>query len=218
MNRLNTGVKTKISILEDEEKWRDYLITVIEGEKEFELVDVFSCGKDAISGIKKRTPEILISDIGVPDINGLSCVKLIKKSLPDIRIMMFTVFEEIDLLFEAIQYGANGFLLKNTPRELLVLELKVLSNGGAPISAGMAKKILCKEQSEKNGATDLNILSKREFQIMNLLALGLNYKEVSDHLQISPHTVRSHIDNIYAKMCVNKRSKAIQFFNSFGNV
>ena len=148
-------------------------------------------------------------DINLPGMNGIECIKMIKDKSPGTQFMMFTVYENDEKVFEALKAGASGYLLKNTGLVQLIESLKELHNGGSPMSANIARKLVTLFRNEQKQAPSLDSLSHRENEILQLLSKGLLYKEIADQLAISVSTVRQHIHHIYEKLHVQNRTEAI---------
>jgi DNA-binding NarL/FixJ family response regulator len=148
-------------------------------------------------------------DINLPGMNGIECIRQIKDKIPGTQFMMFTVYENDEKVFEALKAGASGYLLKNTGLVQLIESLKELHNGGSPMSANIARKLVTLFRSEQKETTNLEILSNRENEILLLLTKGLLYKEIAEQISISVSTVRQHIHHIYEKLHVQNRTEAI---------
>jgi DNA-binding NarL/FixJ family response regulator len=148
-------------------------------------------------------------DISLPGMNGIECIRQVKDKTPSTQFMMFTVYENDEKVFEALKAGASGYLLKNTGLVQLVESLKELHDGGSPMSANIARKLVTLFRDGQKETANLDVLSKRENEILQLLAKGLLYKEIADQLSISTHTVRQHIHKIYDKLHVQNRTEAI---------
>jgi DNA-binding NarL/FixJ family response regulator len=148
-------------------------------------------------------------DINLPGMNGIECIREIKTKVPRTQFMMFTVYENDEKVFEALKAGASGYLLKNTGLVQLIEALQELHNGGSPMSANIARKLVTVFREKENGEIPVEALSKRETEILQLLSKGLLYKEIADQLSISVSTVRQHIHKIYEKLHVQNRTEAI---------
>jgi DNA-binding NarL/FixJ family response regulator len=162
-----------------------------------------------------QKPDIVIMDISLPGMSGIECIREIKGKLPATQFMMFTVYENDEKVFEALKAGASGYLLKNTGLVQMIEALKELHNGGSPMSANIARKLVRVFHEQENNASVVEVLSQRENEILQLLAKGLLYKEIADQLHISTSTVRQHIHKIYEKLHVQNRTEAIN--KAFGN-
>jgi len=147
-------------------------------------------------------------DIGLPGINGIECLRQIKQSTPNILVVMLTVFEDDERVFESIITGADGYLLKKTPAPKIIDALNEVLNGGAPMSNQIAKRVLDKFRMDPN-EDETQSLSKREKEILDQLAKGYTHKQIAENLFISPETVRGHLKNIYQKLHVHTKTAAV---------
>lgn len=198
-----------LAIVEDLDEVREGLQQFISINKEFTVLDTFATAEEAMYELPLLKPDVVIMDINLPGINGIDCIKEVKNKIPDTQFMMFTVYENDEKVFEALKAGATGYLLKSTGLVQLIEALKELYNGGSPMSSNIARKLVnIFHEGEKN-KMPVEELSKRENEILQLLAKGLLYKEISDQLSISTATVRQHIHKIYEKLHVQNRTEAI---------
>jgi len=198
-----------LAIVEDLDEVRDGLKNFIALSQDFKVLDTFKNAEDAVIGLPKLNPDIVIMDINLPGMNGIECIRQVKDKSPGTQFMMFTVYENDEKVFEALKAGASGYLLKNTGLVQLIESLKELYNGGSPMSANIARKLVTLFRNQKTETTILEILSPRENEILQLLAKGLLYKEIANQLGISVSTVRQHIHHIYEKLHVQNRTEAI---------
>lgn len=198
-----------LAIVEDLDEVREGLKNFISLSTDFKILDTFKTAEEALYDIPKLRPDIVIMDINLPGMSGIECIKLIKDKSPDTQFMMFTVYENDEKVFEALKAGASGYLLKNTGLVQLIESLKELHLGGSPMSANIARKLVTLFRSEQKETTNVEVLSSRENEILQLLAKGLLYKEIADQLAISVSTVRQHIHHIYEKLHVQNRTEAI---------
>ena len=198
-----------LTIVEDLDEVRDGLKNFIGLSTDFKVLDTFKTAEEALYDLPKLKPDIVIMDINLPGMNGIECIRQIKDKTPGTQFMMFTVYENDEKVFEALKAGASGYLLKNTGLIQLIESLKELHNGGSPMSANIARKLVTLFRSEQKETTNLEILSNRENEILQLLAKGLLYKEIAEQLSISVSTVRQHIHHIYEKLHVQNRTEAI---------
>lgn len=195
--------------MEDLDEVRDGLKNFISLSTEFKVLETFKTAEEAVDGLPALKPNIVIMDINLPGMNGIECIKMIKDKSPGTQFMMFTVYENDEKVFEALKAGASGYLLKNTGLVQLIESLKELHNGGSPMSANIARKLVTLFRNEQKQALSLDSLSHRENEILQLLSKGLLYKEIADQLAISVSTVRQHIHHIYEKLHVQNRTEAI---------
>jgi DNA-binding NarL/FixJ family response regulator len=199
-----------LAIVEDLDEVREGLNQFISLNPEFNVMDTFKTGEEALFGIPRLRPNIVIMDINLPGMNGIECIRQLKSKVDGAtQFMMFTVYENDEKVFEALKAGASGYLLKNTGLVQMIEALKELHTGGSPMSANIARKLVTVFREQQKMATAVEVLSNRENEILQLLAKGLLYKEISDQLSISTGTVRQHIHKIYEKLHVQNRTEAI---------
>jgi two-component system NarL family response regulator len=201
----------RLAIVEDNQFLLENLKILFGGEKDINIVGAFSNAEDVIAALKKAPleaiPDIMIADIGLPGMSGVDMIKEIKETMPEIEIIAHTIFEDKENVFSAIKAGASGYLLKgSSPRELIE-GIHNLYNGGAPMSPKIARKIIMEFQE---AAVDEHyLLSHREKEIVKEIENGLSYKEIAAKFNISPHTVHTHIKNIYEKLQSKNRTDAL---------
>jgi len=198
-----------LSIVEDLDEVREGLKQFISLSPEFKILDTFKTAEEAVYSIPKLKPDIVIMDISLPGMNGIECIREVKNKVPHTQFMMFTVYENDEKVFEALKAGASGYLLKNTGLVQLIEALKELYNGGSPMSANIARKLVSVFREQGKNSIPVEALSNRENEILQLLSKGLLYKEIADQLSISVSTVRQHIHKIYEKLHVQNRTEAI---------
>jgi len=198
-----------LAIVEDLAEVREGLKQFISLNPEFKILDTFRTAEEALHNLPLLNPDIVIMDISLPGMSGIDCIKQVKKKVPRTQFMMFTVYENDEKVFEALKAGASGYLLKNTGLLQLIEALKELYNGGSPMSANIARKLVTIFQEEHADTEPTIGLSKRENEILQLLSKGLLYKEIADQLGISAGTVRQHIHKIYEKLHVQNRTEAL---------
>jgi DNA-binding NarL/FixJ family response regulator len=196
-------------IVEDLDEVRQGLSQFLSLNPEFKVLDTFKTAEEALVDLPKINPDIVIMDINLPGINGIECIRLVKKKVPRTQFMMFTVYENDEKVFEALKAGASGYLLKNTGLLQITESLKELYKGGSPMSSNIARKLVTIFREQQPDNEPVEALSKRENEILQLLAKGLLYKEIADQLTISTGTVRQHIHKIYEKLHVQNRTEAI---------
>jgi DNA-binding NarL/FixJ family response regulator len=198
-----------LAIVEDLAEVREGLKQFISLNPEFTILGAFQTAEEAMDKLPQLNPDIVIMDINLPGMSGIECIRLIKKKIPRTQFMMFTVYENDEKVFEALKAGASGYLLKNTGLLQLIAALKELHNGGSPMSANIARKLVNLFQDEHVSVEPASGLSKRENETLLLLSKGLLYKEIADQLGISVSTVRQHIHKIYEKLHVQNRTEAL---------
>lgn len=198
-----------IVIIEDQDIIRQGVVSMLLTSQLFEEVHSFSTGEDALVQCPHlQPPQIILIDIGLPGIDGLETMKKMQEYWPVSRFLVFTIYEDNDHVFEALKYGASGYILKRESPENIMASIKETVNGGAPMSREIAKKII---QSFRVQEQDMVIshLTTREYELLKLLAEGYLNKEIADQLRISVYTVKNHLQNIYIKLHVQNRSEAI---------
>lgn len=201
----------KVAIVEDNSIIREGLAALINGTEGFCCVGTYSTCEKFLSEVKSMTIDVVLMDIGLPGINGIEGLKKAMIINPDLNILMLTIYEESDVVFEALCAGACGYLVKKTPPARLLDAIKDIYEGGSPMSSRIARQVIDEFKKEKSLPLDKNkyILSTREKEVITLLAEGKNYQEIADRLFISVDTVRHHIRNTYKKLHVHTQSEAV---------
>lgn len=202
-------MKIRLAIVEDLDEVREGLKNFLRQGEDFDLIGAYATAEEAMPVILSLKPDIVIMDINLPGMSGIECIGQIRPHCPDTQFMMFTVYETDEKVFEALQAGASGYLLKHTPLPQLKEALKELHAGGSPMSVNIARKLVRVFQTKVAAEMNAERLSPRENEILLLLSKGLLYKEIADQLSISTHTVRQHIHKIYEKLHVQNRTEAL---------
>jgi DNA-binding NarL/FixJ family response regulator len=199
----------KVLIYEDNPRLREGLTMLIDVTEGFRVLGAFkNCGNVAYK-VSAYKPDVILMDIDMPGVNGLEGLKIIRKQNTEVSILMLTVFDDNKNIFEALQNGANGYILKKTPPVKLLEYIQEASTGGAPMTASVAAQVL-KMFSLINLPVDKDyLLSDREKQVLQLLVKGYSYKMISAEMFIAMDTVRSHIKKVYEKLHVNSKSEAV---------
>ena len=205
----------RISIVEDDERVRKSLAALIERSGFCELVSAYGSAEDALKELVLNSPDVLLMDIHLPGISGVECVNRIrtidfKGDRPE--IVMLTVYEESQNIFDALQAGATGYLLKHAGSEEILEAIRSVRQGGAPMSSHIARKVVQSFRrlplSPQTQHSDSESLSKREEEVLSLVAQGYINKEIADMTGLSVETVRSYLKNIYKKLHVRSRTAA----------
>lgn len=201
----------KVVVVEDSASIREGLKILIDGTEGYSCIGVFSDSETMLKNIVKLNPDVLLMDLGLPGMGGIEGIKKVKSLLPDLTILVLTVYEENDLVFEAICAGASGYLVKKTPPSKLLEAIKEAHDGGAPMSSHIAKKVIDFFQTKKPASIPKSVyaLTPREKEILSGLVEGHNFKSIADSLFISIETVRYHFRNIYKKLHVHSQSEAV---------
>ena len=197
-----------VCIIEDIPEIQKGLEYIIESDERFILLRSFSDAEQAIKELPELVPNIVIADINLPGKSGIECVLAIKSVLPAIQFIMFTIYDDNDQVFEAIKAGANGYILKNTPPEKILESLVDLSEGGSPMTAKIARKVIANMQKSET-TTHIDELTQRENEVLALLSKGFLYKEIADRLSIATSTVKRHVSHIYQRLQVQNKTEAI---------
>ncbi len=202
--------KIKLAIVEDLEEVAEGLSEFIRLDPELQLLATYRTAEAAALELPLIKPDIVIMDINLPGITGIECIRKIRQTGATMQFMMFTVYENNDQVFEALKAGASSYLLKKTPPAQIIESIKELYNGGSPMSATIARKLVTIFQEQPKGPNaEAAVLTQREKEVLECLAKGMLYKEISEELGISFHTVRQHIRSIYEKLHVQNKTEAI---------
>lgn len=199
----------RVVVFDDNDTLRDSIAMLLAETKDLELAGSYAHCLDVVENLRETQPDVVIMDIDMPGMNGIEGVKLIRRNCPAVQILMFTVFDDEEKVFAAIKSGAAGYILKNAEPAQLVQAIVEVYNGGAPMTPGIARKVLQQFQAilpeEK---TDYH-LSNREKEVLALLVSGFSYKMISVKLNISYDTVRAHMKKIYEKLHVASMTEAV---------
>jgi len=198
-----------VSIVEDLDEVREALQRLINQSEKFCFVSGFNNAEQAEKEIPLQPADIVIMDINLPGMSGIECIRRIKEKCNGTQFMMFTIYEDDEKVFEALKAGAHGYLLKKTPKEKLLEALEELYNGGSPMSTNIARKVIEAFEKKNQPSKELNVLTNKEKQILELLAKGFLYKEIGNQLHLTRNTVKQHIHHIYEKLHVQNRTEAL---------
>lgn len=199
----------KIIVFEDNEKLRISLKALFEYNNEFKLIGAYDNALDAKKILKKEQPDVVLLDIDMPKLDGISAIPIIKEANPLVSIIMYTQFEDEKKLFDSLCAGADGYILKNTSPLKLFDAIQQVRNGGVPLSPEVAKKVLLFFQGDKKKSKERFGLTQRESEVLQLLVRGHSIKSIAVLLNIAYDTTRSHLRNIYHKLHVSCGKEAI---------
>lgn len=205
---------TRIAIVEDKKIIRESLMEFIQGDAECECVCTCGTAEEALRVIPKQKPDIVLMDIQLPNISGIECTAQLKQLLPALQIIMVTVYEDTERIFKALRAGACGYLLKRCTPEELLAAIHEVRLGGAPMTREIARKVIASFQEPVIAASEVEDLSPREREILELLAEGFANKEIANRLGVSDGTVRWHLRHVYHKLHVQSRTEAALKFRS----
>jgi len=212
MGRSDATNVSRVAIVEDDDRVRRSLVAMIQHMPGCECVGDYGSGEAALEGLAQVRARVIVMDINLPGMDGVECVRQLAGRDPGVLIIMLTVHEDTDTIFEALSAGASGYLLKPVRTQELAEALQDMLGGGAPMSSSIARKVVQTFRKPTAGtddhATD-TALSVRETEVLHLLSKGHLYKEIGDTLDISYGTVRTHIQRIYKKLHVRSRAQAV---------
>lgn len=204
--------KPTFSIVDDDAGLRDSIIRYLTLKGGFVCASQYGRAQDALANLPTERPSVVLMDIKMKGMDGIECVRRLKEKMPDVLVIMLTVFEEEDLIFDALMAGAMGYLLKRQPPEQLLDAIREILGGGSPMSATIARKVvkLLQRSGDPGKPSGVRLLfSARQQEILDLLAAGEPYKAIADQMGLSIHTVRGYIRRIYEKLQVHTRSAAV---------
>lgn len=185
------------------------LAKLIDNSPGFRCVSRHPSAEEALKEIPKVRPDVILVDINLPGINGVECVRRLKPQMPDMQMIMLTVYQNTENIFNALAAGATGYMLKQTPPAELLAAIKEVRAGGSPMSSHIARKIVQSFQKPVSEAENAASLTPREAEVLDLLAKGFLYKEISEQMKVSYATVHTHIRHIYEKLHVRSRTEAV---------
>jgi DNA-binding NarL/FixJ family response regulator len=200
-----------VSIVEDDPEVRASLAKLIGGSPGYRCVSQHASAENALLEIPRVNPDVTLMDINLPGLNGVECVRRLKPMLPATQIIMLTVYQNTEHIFNALAAGATGYLLKQTPPAQLLSAIRDVHAGGSPMSSHIARKIVQSFQQPEpvvRNAEPLS-LSPREAEVLDLLAKGYLYKEIADSMKVTYATVHTHVRHIYEKLHVRSRTEAV---------
>ena len=201
-----------VSIVEDSLGTRESLRELLGRAPGLCCVGAHANGEEALRQIPAENPDVVLMDINLPGMSGIECVAQLRERLPRTQVLMLTTYEESDLIFDSLRNGAKGYLLKNMPAAEIAQAVEQVHSGGAPMSMQIARRVVDHFQKLKHQSSEMDNLTRREQEILALLAKGYLYKEIADHLGITLSTVRAHLHTVYEKLHVQSRTEAVVRF------
>jgi DNA-binding NarL/FixJ family response regulator len=203
----------RVAIVEDDQQVRENLATLIRETNGLECVGTFDSGEQALDGMPRRTPDVVLMDVNLPGMSGVECVRQLKARLPAVQVVMLTVYDDSERIFHALQIGASGYLLKRSTADEIIRAVEDVHRGGAPMSSYIARKVVQSFQRQGPSDKPAENLTKRETDVLEYAARGYTNKEIADALGLSAETVRGYLKTIYGKLHVRSRTEAaIKFF------
>jgi DNA-binding NarL/FixJ family response regulator len=198
----------RIGIVEDDERLRAEFVQLIDTSGDMHCVGAYASAEAALTALPSEAPDVVLMDINLPGMSGIESVRRLRALMPTVQMMMLTVFDDTTSVFESLKAGASGYLLKRAPVGELLVAIRELAAGGAPMSGVIARKVV-QYFGQHGPAPEVQTLTAREHQVLVALSQGEQYKEIAARLDISINTVRRHIMAIYEKLHVNSRLDAV---------
>ncbi|MBR8706440.1 response regulator transcription factor [Bacteroides pyogenes] len=202
-------LEIKVAVYEDNDALRESLSFLIKGSGLLRFAGAYPDCRAILQNCQVEMPDVILMDIDMPYINGIEATRLVKDKFPDINVMMLTVMEDRDKIFDALRAGATGYLLKKASAIEIIESVTELANGGSPMSGEIARKVLEFFTAPNSKIENNYALSVRELEVLKRLVTGDSYKMIADHCCISIGTVCGHINSIYRKLAVNSKSEAV---------
>jgi len=209
MENINVPNPIKVAIVEDRREIREGLSTLINFTEGFSCVGAFRSMEEALERIKHNVPDVVLSDIGLPGMDGIEGVGILKDRYPNMTILMLSVYDDNEKIFDALCAGATGYLLKKTPPAKLIDSLKDAASGGAPMSPEVARKVITIFRQYRPPEKVDYDLTPHEVRLLKLLVEGHSYKTAAYELNVSVNTVSFHLKSIYEKLQVHSKSEAV---------
>jgi DNA-binding NarL/FixJ family response regulator len=199
----------KVALVEDDEGIRSSLAALIRRASNLRLAGDYPDAETALQEIPRKPPDVVLMDINLPGINGVECVRQLKLSLPEVQVLMLTVYEDSDSLFNSLKAGASGYLLKRTVSTRLLEAIRDVHAGGSPMTPQLARRLVQFFSNPASGQAAVSKLTPGEKEFLDQLARGYAYKEIADRMKISIDTVRHYVRNVYEKLHVHSRTEAV---------
>jgi len=204
----------RVAIIEDNSTIRESLETMVNLAPGCQCVGAWGSAEDALRVVRNQAPDVVLMDIQLPNMSGVECTAQLKEQLPAAQIIMVTVYEDPNRIFQALRAGACGYLLKRSTPEQIIAAIRDVHQGGAPMSSEIARKVIAQFREPLETAAEVDDLSAREREVLELVAEGLNNKDIAGRLGVSVDAVRWHLKHIYLKLHVHSRTQAALKFRS----
>ncbi len=198
----------RVALVEDNTRLRQQFTQLITASPGFECVGTYADAESALTGLMAEVPDVVLMDIELPGMSGVDCVARLRDRLPDLKVVMLTVYDNSENIFEALQNGANGYLLKRTPPAEILRSIREVQDGGAPMNSHIARLVVQSFHRRGSSPRAAENLTPREDEVLHLVARGLINKEIGEQMGITLETVRQHLKNCYAKLHVRTRTEA----------
>ena len=202
----------RVCIVEDDPKTREGFVKILQHAPEIVCLGTFASVEEAEREIPKIMPDVVLMDINLGSGSGIDCVSALKRLHPKLQFLMLTTYDDSEMIFNSLRAGASGYLLKRSAATELLAAIVEVHDGGSPMSMQIARKVVSHFHQIRKPASDVELLTEREHEILALLAKGLPYKQIADQLCISPSTVHGHLHKIYGKLHVQSGTEAVVKF------
>src|SRR5512133_3886788 len=205
----NSSKLRRVAIVEDDSGLRNQLESILKAAPGLCCVGTYGSAEKALEGLVAVQPDVILMDINLPGMSGIDCVARLRKDLPSAHVIMLTVYEDSDRIFQALQKGADGYLVKSSPTDVLLRAIEDVHEGGAPMSSHIARKVVRQFRQAEPSRDEAVNLAPREREVLDLLASGFVYKEIAEQLGIGTETVKAYVKNICRKLHVRNRLEAV---------
>ena len=202
-------MRVKVSIVEDDQQICEGMAFLINSSETARCLSIHRTAEDALKQIPVQQPDVVLMDINLPHMSGIECTRKLKALMPQVQVLMLTMYDDREQVFNSILAGASGYLVKRTPPAKILEAIQEISSGASPMSGRIARMMVEHFRNLKRTAPELEQLSRREQEVLELLAKGYRYKEIADALSVGFDTVRSHLRSIYDKLHVHSRTEAV---------
>ena len=204
--------KITVSVVDDETDLRKHIADYLDATGNIRCISAYASAKEALEHLPQDRPDVILMDINLGEMDGIECVRRLTALMPEAQVLMLTVFEDTEQIFQALAAGASGYLLKRLSPKKLVEAIEEVCAGGSPMSAPIARKVVQSFKKVPASGDAATELSPRERSVLDGLSAGLAYKQIADQLGVSIHTVRNYIRRIYEKLHVCSRTEAVAKF------
>jgi DNA-binding NarL/FixJ family response regulator len=198
-----------VSIVEDDRRIRESLALLLDGGDNIRCISTHPTAEEALAQLVQKQPDVVLMDINLPNMSGIECVRKLKALMPKLQVLMLTMYEDNDLVFQSLMAGASGYLVKRTSSAGILEAIEEVHRGSSTMSAKTARVVVEYFQTLRSFASENEQLTRREHQILDLLVQGYSYKEIAEQLAVTFESVRAHLKTIYEKLHVASRTQAI---------
>jgi DNA-binding NarL/FixJ family response regulator len=198
-----------VSIVDDEKELCQSIAAFVSGSHGFQCVSTYNSGEAALKNLPADRPDVVLMDIHLNGMSGIECVERLKTMVPEMQVMMLTVYEDTEQIFKALAAGASGYMLKRLTPGKLLEAIREVHGGGSPMSSPIARKVVASFQRAEQTGGEKTHLSSREQMVLDCFAKGLTYRQAADRLSISVDTIRTYVRRVYEKLHVQSRTEAV---------